>query len=75
MIKFIVKHIIRPKWVAFSYDDRVGIDDVELGLSVFGVIVALYKGCTIYPDNPINVREPYKREFGESLFQRVKYDK
>lgn len=72
MIKFLVERIIRPKWVAFSYDDAP--EYVELGLSIFGVIVALYKGRTIYPSKPINVREPHKREFGESLFQRYKYD-
>ena len=71
MIRFIVEHIIRPKWVAFSYDDLP--DSVELGLSIFGVVVALYKGRVIYPSNPVNIREPYKREFGESLFQRYKY--
>ena len=66
MIKFIVKHIIRPKWVAFSYDDAT--EYVELGVSIFGVVFGLYKGRVIYPTSPVNVREPRKREFGESLY-------
>lgn len=62
--KFIVQKIIRPKWVAFQYPDG---DGHELGFSIFGVVIGLYKADTIYPSNPQNIRRPEKREFGESL--------
>ena len=69
MIKRVVKNVIRPKWVAFRYDaDAESVDDYELGISIFGVVVGLYKADTIYPDNPIGIRQPGKREFGESLY-------
>ena len=66
MIRWIVKNIIRPKWVSFEYEDATNGEN-ELGFSVFGVVVGLYKANTIYPDNPKNMRKPGKREFGESL--------
>lgn len=67
-MKWFVEHILRPKWVAFQYDDSKDPNDYELGLMVFGAIVALYKGDIIIPSNPKNIRAPGKREFGESLF-------
>jgi hypothetical protein len=63
--RFIVEKIIRPKWVVFAYND-VPFEE-ELGFCIFGVVVGLYKAETIYPTNPIGIRVPRKREFGESL--------
>lgn len=65
MWKWIVKKIIRPKWVAFSTKDAP--EEIELGLQIFGVIVGLYKADTILYTNPATIRKPLKREFGESL--------
>lgn len=67
MKKWIVKNIIRPKWVSFEYGDSTHGEN-ELGISIFGVVVGLYKARTIYPDTTKHVRRPKKREFGESIF-------
>lgn len=72
--KWIVKNIIRPKWVAFEYNEGNPEDgNIELGISIFGVIIGLYKADTIYPDKVKNVRIPEKREFGESLHPIATY--
>jgi hypothetical protein len=67
MIKWFVKNIVKPEWVSFEYKDAPEGEN-ELGLRIFGVIVALYKGDVIYPTKPKNIRKPEKREFGESLY-------
>lgn len=72
MLKWLVKNIIRPQWVSFEYHDgKPGAN--ELGLSIFGVVVGYYKAETIYPYKAKNIREPEKREFGESLHPRGYY--
>lgn len=71
MAKWIVRYLIRPKWVSFEYSDANG--ENELGISIFGVIIGLYKGDTMYPNNPNNIRAPEKREFGESIYPVKEY--
>jgi hypothetical protein len=65
-MRWFVKYIVRPKWVVFQFADS-GPDEYELGLQICGTVVSLYKGDTLFPTNPKNIRDPGKREFGESL--------
>lgn len=65
-MRFLVK-LLSPKWVVFDEDGGP-----ELGLSILGVVIALYKGEVYYPSvNKSRVRKPGKREFGESLHPNV----
>lgn len=62
MLKWIVRNIIRPKWVVFQT-----VDGKEFGIKIWGVIVSCYKGETYYPEDFVDLRSPQKRELGESL--------
>jgi hypothetical protein len=72
-MKWFIEHILRPKWVAFQYLDADDANDYELGLMVWGVVIALYKGDVIISHGVKNVRLPGKREFGESIFPLTHY--
>ena len=63
-MKTIINFLLRPQWVAFTtHNDNT----VELGLCIWGVVFALYKGDVYVVSNLWSKRRPYKREFGESL--------
>lgn len=62
-MKNLILRLLRVKWVAFTSPDE---HTPELGISILGIVVGLYKGHYYIPSNPI-VRRPEKREFGESI--------
>ena len=68
MLKWLVKTILRPSWVVFTTPE---CNSPELGVKVWGVIFALYKGEAYFPSQVDTVRAPAKREFGESLHPQV----
>lgn len=68
MLKWLVEKILRPTWVVFTTKE---CDNPELGVKVWGVVIALYKGEAYFPSQIATIRQPDKREFGESLHPQV----
>jgi len=62
MNEWLVKNIIRPKWVV--YHTR---DGLEIGIQIFGVVIGCYKGEILISHEHWGVRTPEKRELGETL--------
>lgn len=65
ILRWVVRYVIRPQWISFKFDKD---SSNELGISIFGVVIGLYKADTIYPSTPLEIRKPEKREFGESIY-------
>lgn len=64
LVKFFVKNILRPKWVVFTCSDD---EQPELGLSIWGVVVSIYKGGELYPTTIVHTRKPDRYEFPSCL--------
>jgi len=59
---WIVKKIIRPKWVAYTSADATDREP-ELAIKIFGVIITQYNGEELYCRHVASIRPPNKYEF------------